>query len=134
MFLFHLYSYFEIEKCIFLNSCVRNKVLLPYLLVPSIDFIHFKGNPNSQSILNWIIQILHYYYRKQHKNVENSQIIEQNLIIFSLCLSSVYCGLCFLHLPRSSVFQFFKHHKWSFVKYIVSLFWFENGFLQVKPS
>ena len=27
-----------------------------------------KGNPNFQVILNWIIQILHYYFRKQHKN------------------------------------------------------------------
>ena len=45
-----------------------------------------KGNPNSQGILNWIIQILHYYYRKQHKNIENSQIIKQNLV-YSLSLS-----------------------------------------------
>ena len=30
--------------------------------------------------------------------------------------------------------QFFKCHKWSFIKYIVSFFWFENvnGFLQVR--
>ena len=58
-----------------------------------------KGNSNSQDILNWIIQILQYYYRKQHKNIENSQIIiiEQNFVLslpFSLltagCASSVF--------------------------------------------
>ena len=48
--------------------------------------MELKGNPNSQGILNWIIKILHYYYRKQHKNIENSQIIGQNLVI-SLCPS-----------------------------------------------
>ena len=56
-----------------------------------------KGNPNSQGILNWIIQILHYYYSKQHKNIENSQIIEQNLVIFSFCPS-----LCLLRLVLPS--------------------------------
>ena len=81
---------------------------------------HFKGNPNSQGVLNWIIKILHYYYSKQHKNIKNSQIIEQNLVIFYLCSS-----LCLLRptLPLpSQAFQFFKRHKWSFVKYIVSFF------------
>ena len=34
----------------------------------------------------------------------------------------------------AAVFQCLKRHKWSSVKYIVSFFWFENGFLQVKPS
>ena len=82
-----------------------------------------KGNPNSQAILNWIIQILHYYCRKQNKNIENLQIIEQNVVLSALL--SVYCGLCFLWLPE--FFQFLntvlckiKCHKWSFVKYIVS--------------
>ena len=28
-------------------------------------FNFFKGNPNFQDILNWILQMLHYYYRKQ---------------------------------------------------------------------
>ena len=40
-----------------------------------------KGNPNLPGILNLIIQILHYYCRKQDKNIENSQIIEQNIVI-----------------------------------------------------
>ena len=91
------------------------------LLLLDLYFYHcnFKGNPNSQDILNWIIQILHYYYSKQDKNIKNSQIIEQNFIVYS--------GLRFLRLPSSRVFQFPKRHKWSFVKYIVSFFWFENG-------
>ena len=68
-----------------------------------------KGNPNYQGILNQIIQIKHYYYSKQHKNIENSQVIEQNLVIFYLCSS-----LCLLQptLPSPSwAFQFFKRHK-----------------------
>ena len=52
--------------------------------------------PNFQRILNWIIQILNYYCRKQHKNIENSQIIEQNVAI-SLCSS-----LCLLQLVLTS--------------------------------
>ena len=71
--------------------------------------------------------MLHYYCRKQEKNIENSQIIEQNVVI-SLCPS-----LCLLRLVLSlpswaaEIFQFLdtvprkiKRHKWSFVKYIVS--------------
>ena len=38
------------------------------------DCILVKIDPNFQGILNWIIQILDYYCRKQHKNIENSQI------------------------------------------------------------
>ena len=68
-----------------------------------------KGNPNSQGILNWIIQILHYYYSKQHKNIENSQIIEQNLIFSLSVLLSVYCSLHFLCLPSSRVFSVLGH-------------------------
>lgn len=37
---------------------------------------NLKGNSNFQGILNWILQIAHYYCRKQHKNNEDSQIIE----------------------------------------------------------
>ena len=89
----------------------------------------FKGNPNFRGILNWIIQILHYYCRKQHKNIENSQIIEKNVVI-SLCPS-----LCLLRLAlnlssqKSGFFQRqdswtqysvnFKRRKWSIVPYIV---------------
>ena len=64
-----------------------------------------EGNPNFQGILNCIVQILHYYCRKQHKNIENSQISEQNVVI-SLCPS-----LCLLWLAfpsPSSVAEFFQ--------------------------
>ena len=32
IFFFNLYSYFVTEKCIIVISCVRNKVILTYLL------------------------------------------------------------------------------------------------------
>ena len=54
----------------------------------------FKGNPNIQGILNWIIQILHYYCWKQHKNIENSRIIEQNVSIFLSLVLSLLTGTC----------------------------------------
>ena len=61
---------------------------------PNKEFL--KGNPNFQDILNWILHILHYYCRKQHKNIKISQIIEQNLVVsFPF---SVYCDLRFLSL------------------------------------
>ena len=125
-------------------------LVLPEDQNPQLMFLElgaFKGSPNSRGILNWIIEILHYYYRKQHKNIKNSQIIEQNLIIclsvflsvcLSVCLSlplsllslslsfsaliSVYYALRFLRLPSSRVFSVLKRHKWLFVKYIVSFF------------
>ena len=94
-----------------------------------------KGNSNSQGILNWIIQILHYYYRKQLKNIENSQILEQNLLI-SLPFSLFTMACASFSFLAGEFFQFFKCHKWSFIKYIVSFFWFENvnGFLQVRHA
>ena len=58
----------------------------------------FKGNPNFQGILNWMIKILHYYCRKQHKDIENSRIIEENVAI--LCSS-----LCLLRLALPSPFS-----------------------------
>ena len=84
-----------------------------------------KGNPNFQGILNWIIQILHYYCRKQHKNIENSWIIEQNVAISLSLLSTLLIATCtsfaflngrvFLVLGHS-----LEHHNWSLVVYIVS--------------
>ena len=74
----------------------------------------FKGNPNFQGALIWILQILDYYCRKQHKNIKNSQIIEQNIVI-SLCPS-----LCLLQLtfpsPSSTTgfFQFLDTNDHSF--------------------
>ena len=86
----------------------------------------FKGNPNSQDILNWILQILHYYCSKQHKNIKNSWIIEQNLVLsFPFSLFTATCASC--RLPQqqnffiswTKYFVNFKCHKWSFVLYIV---------------
>ena len=75
-------------------------------------FIIFKGNPNFQGILNWILQILLYYWSKQHTKKENLQFIEQNIALCALL--SVYCDLYFLGLSHSTL-QNFKRHKWSFV-------------------
>ena len=55
-----------------------------------------KGKPNSQGILNWIIQIL---------LQEATQIYRKLTIYCTKCcyfsaLLSIYCGLCFLSLPE----------------------------------
>ena len=65
----------------------------------------FKGNPNFWSILNWILQILLYHCRKQHKNFENFQFIEQNIMSFcpSLCLLRLMLPLPF---SMADIFQF----------------------------
>ena len=82
-----------------------------------------KVNPNFQGILNWIIQILHYYCRKQQKNIENSWIIEQNVaisLLFSLLIATC-ASFAFLNGRVFSVLgHSFERHKWSFVLYIVS--------------
>ena len=86
----------------------------------------FKGNPNYQDIISWIIQIVHYYCRKQYKNIENSQIIEQNLVLsLPFSLFTAACASCCL--PR---WQNFKRHKWSFVPYIL----FFSGWKWFSPS
>ena len=81
-------------------------------------------NPNFQGILNWIIQILHYYCRKQQKNIENSWIIEQNVAI-SLLFSQLIATCTSFVFLNSRVFSVLRHslehHKWSFVLYIVSI-------------
>ena len=119
--------------------------LLPNSIKNSASLKEFKtkikGNPNSQDILNWIIQILHYYYRKQHKNIKNSQISEQNVVI-SLCLSLFLLRLA-LPSPSSTAgfFQFLNTVLREFqtsqviIRTVCSfVFWFENDFHQVKPS
>ena len=67
----------------------------------------FSGNPNFQGILNWMLQILYYYCRKQHKNIKNSQIIEQNLVLFfpSLCLLWFVLPVTFL---KGRIFSFLE--------------------------
>ena len=88
--------------------------------------LYLKGNPNFQGILDWILQILYYYWR-QHKNIENSRITEQNLVLsLPFSLFTATCASC--RLPQWQSFfiswtqysAMFKCHKWSFVPYIVS--------------
>ena len=112
---YQTYTEEDLEKCVqdVINQNLSTRKAAKVYKIPQTTL---KGNPNSQGILNWIIQILHYYYSKQHKNIENSQIIEQNLVIFSLCPS-----LCLLRLalPLSSWQQFFSSlnvtsdHSWN---------------------
>ena len=87
----------------------------------------FKGNPNFQDIVNWILQILHYYCRKQDKNIKNSRIIQQSLVLsFHFSLFTATCASCCLpqrqnfFISWTKYFTNFKRHKWSFVLYIVS--------------
>ena len=63
---FHNNDFAALWDCYKVFRLSRNNFL------DNFSFKVFKGNPNSQGILNWIIQILHYYYSKQHKNIENS--------------------------------------------------------------
>ena len=86
----------------------------------------FKGNPNFQGMLHWILQILHYYCRKQQKNIENSRIIEQNLVLsLPFSLFTATCASCRLPQRQSFFISWVqyssncKRHKWSFVPYIV---------------
>ena len=73
-------------------------------------FLYFqpKGNPNLQGLLDWILQILHHYYRKRHKKVKTHGLL--NKILFSLCPS-----LCLLWLVipaaflNGRVFSFLEH-------------------------
>ena len=73
--------------------------------VKKVKLCEVKGNPNFQGILNWIIETLYYYCRKQHKNIKNSQIIEQNVVL------SLWPSFCLLRLalpsPPSTA-QFFQ--------------------------
>ena len=76
------------------------------LIYATVIYMSFKGNPSFQGILNWIIQILHIFCRKQHKSIENSRIIEQNVAV-SLCSSLSLLQLV-LRSPSSKTgyFQF----------------------------
>ena len=67
-----------------------------------------KGNPTFHGILNSIIQILHYYYRKQHKNIKTSQT-EQNLIIsLPFFLFTVACA-SFIFLAAEFLSSWTQH-------------------------
>ena len=108
---------------------------IPYGIIALV----VQGNTNFQGILDWILQILHYYCRKQHKNVKNSQIIEQNLVLFlPFSLFTATCSSC--HLPWRQSFSIswtqysvnFKRHTWSFVLYIVSFSGFKMIFSKIS--
>ena len=52
------------------------------LLFATIGRLNVKGFPKCQGILTWIQQILHLDFRKQHKKVESSRVIEQNVVMY----------------------------------------------------
>ena len=85
----------------------RGCIILYHGLYSIVFYGSFKGNPNFQSILDWILQILHYCFRKQHKNIENWWIIEQNLVLsLPFSLFTATCASC--RLPQR-VFSFLEH-------------------------
>ena len=90
------------------------------------EHVFLKGNPNHQGMLSWIIQIYHYYCRKQYKNIKNSQRLLSK-IFFSPCLS-----LCLLQLVlpvtflNGRILNVTSDHSCR----IYFHFLFENGFLQ----
>ena len=67
----------QLQLLLYFRGCI----ILYQGLYSIVSYGSFKGNPNFQSILDWILQILHYCCRKQHKNIENWRIIEQNLVL-----------------------------------------------------
>ena len=78
---------------------------------------HIKLNPKN----------IAYYCKKQYKNIENSRIIEHNLILsLPFSLYTATCASCRLPQRHSFFISWtqcsanFKRHKWSFVPYIVS--------------
>ena len=107
---YQLSNFWCSTKC----SCLDSHILWFYVWENSPVSNYFKGDPIFQGILNWILQILLYYRSKQHKNIENVQLIEQKLSSFSACLS-VYYDLCFLWLPQWQMF--FSSWTQYFVKF-----------------
>ena len=69
-----------------------------------------------------MIQILHYYCRKRHKNIKNSDY-RTKCYYLSLLFSLLIATSASFPLLNSRVFSVlghsFKHHKWSFVLYII---------------
>ena len=69
-------------------------------------FNFFKGNPNFQGILNWILilHIMHYYCRKQHKISKTHRLMDKMLM--SLCPSLFTATCCTpFSLPSGRVFS-----------------------------
>ena len=93
-----------------------NKLLLEQFF--GTGSVLFEGNPNFQGMLNWILQILHYYCRREHKYWKLTDYWTKCCSLFAFSLFTATCASC--RLPqRQSTFNF-KHPKWSFVLYKVS--------------
>ena len=100
------FKFYYVKVGIHLYNLAYNLNCRKYLknfsnVYPLIQFL--KGNPNFQGILDCMLQILHYYCRKQHKNIENSRIIEQNLVL-SLPFSLFTATYASFHLPQGQSF------------------------------
>ena len=100
-----------------------------------------KGNPNSQGILNWIIQILLLIQEAAQKYRKLTDYWTKSCYLSAFL--SVYCDLHFLHLPSGRAFSVlghstprddveFQRRKWSFVKYIVSFFGLQMVFSKLS--
>ena len=83
-----------------LNLCLRWYILRSYRFLAEVTF---KGNPNFQGILDWILKILLYHSSKLHKNIETYSLLNKILLSLSTLLS-VYCDLCFLCLSQQQMF------------------------------
>ena len=111
------------------------------IFVKKVQRISYLTLIKSYLILNhWV----HHYCRKQRKTSKTHRLL--NKVLLSLtALLSVYCDLCLLHLPQQKLFSVLGHSTprnhvkiWTLNVVICAkntfIFWFENGFLQVKPS
>ena len=83
-----------------------------------------KGNPNSRGILNNHTNIALLLQKATHKYPKLTVYWTKCLSLPCSLFTTACASLAFL---AAEFFQFFKRHKWSFMKYIVSLFLFENG-------
>ena len=109
---------------VYRNTWLQNSKYLISDLIVNRNLDYLKGSPNFQGILDWIVQILHYYCRKQRKSIKSLWIVKQNLVHY--LPSSLFTATCVSHChPQrqsfwTQYFANFKRHKWSFLLYIVS--------------
>ena len=82
-------------------------------------------------------QILHYYCRKQHKNIENTDY-RTKCCYLSLLLSLLIATCVSFAFFNGRVFSLlgdsFEHHKWSFVLYIVSFSALKISFCKLRVT
>ena len=116
---------------------------LSLILIKYIVLEKLKGNPNFQGILDWIHPTNRYCIIIAQEATQKYRKLTDywTKSCFLFALLSVYCNLCFL-LP-SSIAKFFHfltvlHKFWTSQVIICAVysfsFWFENGFLQLKPA